>query len=305
LKTEARVKWERGLFGIAYDKASPFDRPKYGVQNIVNDFRGVMGCIQYGDSYIVLKDVRLRCTLSPEDSANLPAKRLSVPDFYAHVLAEYTDNELKETIRVAAGGDEKLGNSKSVIEKWGKYKEVQIHGEIDLNKHVDRIVVAERHKNQQSLMEGIANSHGWRLTWMKDMKKELEEKAGGREMDDEKWKEKLAKLKKEQDDYEKVHDFVAAVHDSDTKARNAGRKVQWEFSVSSGYQAFDKNCQNPIEEQYQKFKTSGVSSTGTITTRGITIEIDFNTMKQSVPGKSRVRDVIRRELDAKGQLVGK
>lgn len=28
-----------------------------------------------GDSYIVLKDVRLRCTLSPQDSANLPARK--------------------------------------------------------------------------------------------------------------------------------------------------------------------------------------------------------------------------------------
>ena len=28
-----------------------------------------------GDSYIILKDVRLRCTLSPQDSANLPARR--------------------------------------------------------------------------------------------------------------------------------------------------------------------------------------------------------------------------------------
>jgi len=88
LKTSARVKWERGLFGESYDKAKNFERPKYGVQNVINDYRGVMGCVQYGDSYIVLKDVRLRCTLSPEDSANLPAKRLSVPDFYAHVLAE-------------------------------------------------------------------------------------------------------------------------------------------------------------------------------------------------------------------------
>ena len=59
-----------------------------------------------GDSYIVLKDVRLRCTLSPQDSANLPARkplayltrsgkrfpvqrpRLAVLDYYAHVLLE-------------------------------------------------------------------------------------------------------------------------------------------------------------------------------------------------------------------------
>merc|ERR1711871_207404 len=56
LKTSARKKWERGLFGTAYDRANYGERPKYGVQNIWNDYAGVSGCSQYGDSYIVLKD---------------------------------------------------------------------------------------------------------------------------------------------------------------------------------------------------------------------------------------------------------
>ena len=38
----------RGLFGTAYDGANAFERPKYGVQNIWNDHRGVMGAKQYG-----------------------------------------------------------------------------------------------------------------------------------------------------------------------------------------------------------------------------------------------------------------
>ena len=104
------------------------DRCKYGVLNAMNDHRGVVKCEQYGDSYLVLKDVRLRCTFSPEDSANLKADRssarargtevgsgLAVLDFYGHVcldmpefiriqsrdasfrLSEYSDAELKET----------------------------------------------------------------------------------------------------------------------------------------------------------------------------------------------------------------
>ena len=126
------------------------------LQNIWNDYRGVLGCIQYGDSYLVLRNVRLRCTLAPEDSANLPAKRLSVPDYYAHVFAEYSDKELTETLRIAAGGDEKIGSSESVIDEWGKYKEAQIHGDVDLKKHVDRLVVHERHRPQASWVESIA-----------------------------------------------------------------------------------------------------------------------------------------------------
>eukprot|EP00933_Yihiella_yeosuensis_P047204 TRINITY_DN42925_c0_g1_i1.p1 TRINITY_DN42925_c0_g1~~TRINITY_DN42925_c0_g1_i1.p1 ORF type:complete len:581 (-),score=134.57 TRINITY_DN42925_c0_g1_i1:196-1938(-) len=194
LKTSAREKWERSLFGTSYDNATAFQRPKYGVQSIWNDPRGVMGAKQYGDSYFVLKDVRLRCTLSPQDSANLPARRLSVLDFYAHVFAEYSDKEIIETIRVADKGAEKVGDSASVIESWGKYKECQIHGEIDLKKHVDRLVVNERHRKQADWIESICKNNGWTLTWMDDMKSHLESKASGHELSADEWKVRLSKL---------------------------------------------------------------------------------------------------------------
>merc|ERR1719480_475776 len=105
LKPAVRQRWERDLFGGWYDAAVGFDRPKYGVLNAMNDHRGVVKCKQYGDSYLILKGVRLRCTFSPEDSANLKADRLAVLDFYAHVLNEYSANELRETLRVANSSD--------------------------------------------------------------------------------------------------------------------------------------------------------------------------------------------------------
>ncbi|CAL1163964.1 unnamed protein product [Cladocopium goreaui] len=195
LKTSAREKWERGLFGTAYDGANAFERPKYGVQNIWNDHRGVMGAKQYGDSYIILKDVRLRCTLSPQDSANLPARRLAVLDYYAHVLLEYSDKELKETIRVAEKGDEKVGNSEQVIEKWGMYKEAQLHGEIDLDKHVDSLVVHERHRAKHAdFVKKICEKHGWKMRWMDEMRAHLHERQGGVELDMKEWQAKLKKL---------------------------------------------------------------------------------------------------------------
>ncbi|CAE7250909.1 cal-1 [Symbiodinium sp. CCMP2456] len=187
LKTSAREKWERGLFGTAYDGARPAERPKYGVQNIWNDPRGVVGARQYGDSYIVLKDIRLRCTLSPQDSANLPARRLAVLDYYAHVLLEYSDKELKETIRVAEKGDEKVGDSEKVVEKWGMYKEAQLHGEIDLRKHVDRLVANERHRKQADWVESICKKNGWTLTWMDEMRTHLEDRQSGVELDAKQW----------------------------------------------------------------------------------------------------------------------
>ncbi|CAE7855688.1 CML6 [Symbiodinium necroappetens] len=187
LKTSAREKWERGLFGTAYDDAKPAERPKYGVQNIWNDPRGVVGARQYGDSYIVLKDFRLRCTLSPQDSANLPARKLAVLDYYAHVLLEYSDKELKEAIRVAEKGDEKVGDSEMVVEKWGMYKEAQLHGEIDLRKHVDRLVANERHRKQADWVKKLCKKNGWTLTWMDDMRTQLEDRQSGVELDVKQW----------------------------------------------------------------------------------------------------------------------
>merc|ERR1712032_893499 len=98
---ETRKAWERTLFGGAYDKASAKDRPKYGVLDVMNDHRGVVTARQYGDSYMTLKNVRLRCTFAPEDSGGICASRLAVLDAYAFVLGEYSDNELREVVRVA------------------------------------------------------------------------------------------------------------------------------------------------------------------------------------------------------------
>ena len=41
-----RETWERDLFCGAYDGCEPFDRPKYGVLNAMNDYRGVVKCAQ-------------------------------------------------------------------------------------------------------------------------------------------------------------------------------------------------------------------------------------------------------------------
>merc|ERR1712151_899271 len=127
-------------------------------------------CAQYGDSYIVLKDVRLRSTFSPEDSANLKANRLAVLDYYAHVLYEYSDDELKETIEACIKGT--LGDSKVVAKM--KYKEAQIHGEVNLDHHVERIVVAERHRKAERRITSLAEKHKWTILWADEERKRLE-----------------------------------------------------------------------------------------------------------------------------------
>ncbi|CAK9002401.1 Hypothetical protein (Fragment) [Durusdinium trenchii] len=103
-ENRTRQNWENVLFGGAYDGAKPFDRPKYGALSVMNDYRGVISARQYGDSYLVLKDVRLRCTFAGTDSGGISSSRLAVLDKYAHVLSEYQDHELHgldETLPVA------------------------------------------------------------------------------------------------------------------------------------------------------------------------------------------------------------
>lgn len=96
-----RKGWEANLFGGAYDDSKPFDRCKYGALNVMNDWRGVVSARQYGDSYMVLKDVRLRLTFASTDSGGIHGRRLAVLDKYAHVLAEYNDQEIKGLVDVA------------------------------------------------------------------------------------------------------------------------------------------------------------------------------------------------------------
>eukprot|EP00928_Gymnodinium_smaydae_P008916 TRINITY_DN13292_c0_g3_i2.p1 TRINITY_DN13292_c0_g3~~TRINITY_DN13292_c0_g3_i2.p1 ORF type:complete len:614 (+),score=131.72 TRINITY_DN13292_c0_g3_i2:46-1887(+) len=184
LKPEIRKKWERDLFSGKYDSASGFERPKYGVQNVMNDYRGVVACKQYGDSYIILRDARLRCTFSPEDSANLKAEKLAVLDFYAHVLAEYSDAELKETLKVANSADAALLGDSERVGKM-KYKEAQIHGEVNFARHVERLVAHTRHRDagQEARLKALCSKYGWGFSWMDQererMRAESMHKLGG------------------------------------------------------------------------------------------------------------------------------
>merc|ERR1740129_2088387 len=143
------------------------ERCKYGVLNVMKDHRGVMACEQYGDSYLVLKDVRLRCTFSPFDSANMKSNKLAVLDYYGHVLSDYSDAELHETIKVARSGDATILGNSEIVADMG-YKEAQVHGPIAYKEHVERLVVAERHRGKldESVLRSVCEKHGWAMSSM-------------------------------------------------------------------------------------------------------------------------------------------
>lgn len=164
---KARACWEKKLFGGAYENCKPFDRPKYGVMNIVNDYRGIQACLSYGESYLVMKGVRLRVTSSPGDSCSCNADRLSVLDYYAHILSECSSSQLKYIIEVA--------NGLKITEdsRTGTFKEIQIHGEVLFAKHVDRLVAHETHRKHEKRIKKLCKKHGWKLCWMDKDREQL------------------------------------------------------------------------------------------------------------------------------------
>ena len=69
-------------------------------------------------------------------------------EHYAHTLAEYNDNELKEVVAVATRRKE-FGDSRAI----STYKELQIHGPLELTKHVEALVVHERYANDTKMLD--------------------------------------------------------------------------------------------------------------------------------------------------------
>eukprot|EP00929_Paragymnodinium_shiwhaense_P081882 TRINITY_DN42956_c0_g1_i1.p1 TRINITY_DN42956_c0_g1~~TRINITY_DN42956_c0_g1_i1.p1 ORF type:complete len:903 (-),score=236.66 TRINITY_DN42956_c0_g1_i1:78-2786(-) len=187
---EGRFKWESALFAGAYDgdEVQAFDRPKYGVLNVMNDYRGVCRTEMYGHSYLILKDVRHRCTFSPRDSGGLKVEELAVHDYFAHQLIDYTEDELKEVIRVALSRD--VGKSNSIGHL--KYKEAQIHGEVDFKRHIDRLVAADLHNTSHYplFIKEACRMHGWKFSWLSEEEARLK-KDGPQKLHSNEWRERL------------------------------------------------------------------------------------------------------------------
>jgi len=181
-----REGWEEKLFGECYKDALPFERPKYGVLDIMNDPEGVAAAKEYGRSYAILKQARFRCTITPRDSGqpSVGFEHAGTLDMCAHVLSEFSDEELREVHRVATAPDSRhrIGDSRQI--EGFNYKELQLHGELDLKKHVKRLVVDPQHlvyglcngpddeqKLDQAAIERLCQEHGWELSYIGDPQK--------------------------------------------------------------------------------------------------------------------------------------
>lgn len=161
--TEQRMRWEHALFGDAYDAADPSERCKYGVLNVTNDPQGVAKCHQYGTSYLLLRNCRLRTTFSAQDSGGVNIEDLATVDYHAHVLEKYEDSELRAALEV--GTRRAVGVDSGAITK---YKEAQIHGEVRLAEHVELIMAhpSLRGPAHAEMMQRLAMRCNAPVVWM-------------------------------------------------------------------------------------------------------------------------------------------
>lgn len=139
-----RNQWENLLFGNAYENSIPFDRCKYGClnTNISNHPNG--SAIAYGDNYFTLKPhMRSRITCCNNDSSDLCDQRLvGTLDNYAHILAEFKDDEINDFVTTICSR-----NSKQI---QMQYKEIQIHGPLVLS-DFETLVINRRYEYTEKI----------------------------------------------------------------------------------------------------------------------------------------------------------
>ena len=137
------------MFGDAYASSPPFDKVKYGALNVTADMEGVRSAHLYGDSYLRLTTaVRARATFASADSSS-PGVRtvLATCEHYAHVLNAYPDADLAATIDVGCGRRATGWSSRLIT----MYKEMQIHGPVELSRHVEALFGAPCVWQRQSI----------------------------------------------------------------------------------------------------------------------------------------------------------
>lgn len=151
-----RRKWESSLFNQIYNEADHSDRVKYGLLNITNTIFDNTAKI-YGDSYFILNNnIKKRCSFTYGDSCNFPTT-------YSFLYPNQFLNKLPEnfTNYIINNKFEKLNNMLNT------YIEVQIHGDIKIDRDIDKIMINKiyKHENEGVLLENISAKYNIPIEW--------------------------------------------------------------------------------------------------------------------------------------------
>jgi len=171
LDRKRRQRWEDAMFGAAYADAPDEEHPKYGCLNITGDILGVRGARGYGKLYLTLApSVRYRTSFSNKDTGQQAGKsKMATNDWYGHVLAEYSDDELRTVFRVS--GASRIGGAPSSA--FAQYKECQIHGTLSMATDVLALSVPGRRDDASEeladLVERFRRISGCTILWQGDL----------------------------------------------------------------------------------------------------------------------------------------
>ena len=117
---------------------------------------------QYGDGYFVMNNttVRWRATLTIKDSFQVNGN-CGTLKHNLHLLNQLSEEELKQIIHVACFGRH---NEK---DKQTAYREIQIHGAVQLNRDIYSFHVPDNHENRKSegVFEQFCEQNGIKLVW--------------------------------------------------------------------------------------------------------------------------------------------
>ncbi|PZF98155.1 DUF3626 domain-containing protein [Micromonospora deserti] len=175
-----RDRWEESLFGGAYQAAGvrPADRPKYGGLNLLDHPDGA--CPRFGSCHLRLRpDVLARATFCFGDS-HLGPRDLGTVDMFEPVLAALLAATAGSGTSLGVPGDvvtlvrallrrreEAAGAPGAAGRALDDYIEAQIHGELDLARDVEAIVVDPSFRGTEAgaALAGIARRHDLPLLW--------------------------------------------------------------------------------------------------------------------------------------------
>lgn len=160
----ARRRWENAMFNKAYDNVIPFERCKYGCINTNHNNRPVSFTQQYGENYLILKnnsEIRFRTTCWYGDTCGFKSNNsLGTLENFAHILVNFSCGELKNIVSLACGIDSYTEESDV------NYKEIQIHGPINLDTDIETLVLDNKYKENHEVTE-LANKFKFKFSGIK------------------------------------------------------------------------------------------------------------------------------------------
>ncbi|MFJ8582122.1 DUF3626 domain-containing protein [Micromonospora sp. NPDC093277] len=173
-----RDRWEATMFGGAYQRPGvlPAERPKYGGLNLLDHADGA--CPRFGSCHLRLRPEALgRATLSFGDSHTQP-KDAGTLDVFEPVLAALLEATAGTGVSLGLAGMDTgtllrtlLRHSERESTVAGRalddYIEAQIHGEVNLARDVEALVVDPSFRGTDAgrILGGIARRHGFPLRW--------------------------------------------------------------------------------------------------------------------------------------------